>query len=80
MAGCAWQCDHIVPLIAGGEHRESNLAPALLDPHREKTKAEVAEKSRVAKRRKSHLGLKKKRTITRWRKFDGTIVTKPRER
>jgi hypothetical protein len=78
--GDAWHCDHVIPLIQGGLHAESNLAPALIDPHKAKTKAEVAEKSRVAKRRKSHLGLKKKRTITRWRKFDGTIVTKPRER
>jgi hypothetical protein len=45
-----------------------------------KTTEDVAEKSRVAKRRKSFLGMKKKRTITRWRKFDGTIVEKPRER
>jgi 5-methylcytosine-specific restriction enzyme A len=80
MAGCAWQCDHIVPLIAGGEHRESNLAPALIDPHREKTKAEVAEKSRVAKRRKSFLGIKKpsrfpgSRNSPFKRKMDGTVV------
>jgi 5-methylcytosine-specific restriction enzyme A len=78
--GDVWHCDHVVPLIAGGQHRESNLAPILLDPHKAKTKAEVAEKSRVARKRKAFLGLKKKRTITRWRKFDGTIVTKPRER
>lgn len=80
MAGDSWQCDHIKPLIAGGEHRESNLAPALTEPHKGKTKVEVAEKSRVSRKRKSFLGIKKTRKITRWRRFDGTIVTATRER
>ena len=34
--GEAWDLDHIIPLINGGEHREFNLAPALKAPHREK--------------------------------------------
>lgn len=56
-AGEAWDCDHIVALANGGLHRESNLAPALKAPHREKTKADVAEKSRVYRVRAKHLGL-----------------------
>ena len=79
-AGEAWQCDHIVALANGGEHRESNLAPALTEPHKDKTKSDVAEKSRVVRKRKKHLGIKKARTMTRWRRFDGSIVTKDRER
>ena len=78
--GEKWECDHIVALANGGSHRERNLAPALLDPHKAKTREDVAEKSRVARKRKAHLGIRKKRSITRWRKFDGSIVTKPRER
>ena len=37
----------------------------------------IAKSKRIAKR---HAGIRKPRTITRWRRFDGTIVTAPRER
>jgi 5-methylcytosine-specific restriction protein A len=79
-AGEAWDCDHIGALVNGGEHRESNLAPALKAPHREKTAADVAEKAMVYRKRAKHLGLKKPRTIRSWRRFDGTIVHADRER
>jgi hypothetical protein len=39
LAGDKWQLDHIVALINGGEHRESNLAPILDAEHKAKTKA-----------------------------------------
>ena len=55
-AGEEWDCDHITALINGGEHRESNLAPALRDKHREKTAEDVAEKSKVYRMRAKHLG------------------------
>ena len=57
-AGEPWDCDHIIALINGGEHRESNLAPALRDKHKEKTADDVAEKAKVARKAKAHLGLK----------------------
>ena len=79
-AGEAWQCDHIIALINGGEHREMNLAPALTAPHKAKTAEDVAEKSKVYRKRSNHLGIKKPRTIRAWRRFDGTIVHAPRER
>lgn len=59
MPGDAWDCDHVVALINGGEHRESNLAPALRDAHRAKTAEDVADKSKVARIRAKHLGLHK---------------------
>lgn len=79
-AGETWECDHIIALCNGGEHRESNLAPALSEPHKIKTKADVREKSKVARLHKRHLGIKKNRTIRAWRKFDKTAVFAPRER
>jgi 5-methylcytosine-specific restriction endonuclease McrA len=79
-AGEAWDCDHVIALVNGGEHREANLAPALRDLHRVKTASDVAEKSRVSRKRQKHLGIKRPRTITAWRKFDGTIVRAARER
>lgn len=58
-AGDRWDCDHIIALINGGEHRETNLAPILIDPHKEKTKADRKIQSRIYKIKKRHLGLKK---------------------
>jgi len=58
MPGDEWDCDHAVALTNGGEHREENLRPVLRSAHREKTKADVAEKSRVNRKRAKHLGIK----------------------
>lgn len=69
-----WELDHVTALINGGAHIESNLAPVLRDAHRIKTKADVREKSKIARIRKKHLGIKPDRTIRAWRKFDGTAV------
>jgi 5-methylcytosine-specific restriction enzyme A len=57
-AGELWDCDHIIAIINGGLHCESNLAPALRDKHREKTAADVKEKATVARKAKANLGLK----------------------
>ena len=76
----AWEVDHIVALVNGGEHRERNLAPVLREKHREKTAADVKQKAKNDRVRKRHLGLKKPRTIRAWRKFDGTPVYADRER
>lgn len=61
MAGEAWDCDHIIALANGGTHSEDNLAPALREPHKEKTKADVREKAKVASIRKKHLGITRPR-------------------
>jgi 5-methylcytosine-specific restriction protein A len=58
-ASDAWDCDHVIALTNGGENRESNLAPALRDKHREKTAADVKERAKVDRIRKRHLGIKK---------------------
>lgn len=63
--GEAWDCDHVIALINGGENRESNLAPALRDKHREKTAQDVATKSKTARMRAKHLGIWPK-SQTRW--------------
>jgi 5-methylcytosine-specific restriction protein A len=57
-AGEPWDCDHIIALINGGEHKETNLAPALRDKHKAKTADDVAEKAKVARKAKANLGLK----------------------
>lgn len=55
-----WDVDHVVALVNGGKHCESNLAPALRDKHREKTVSDVAEKSMISRKRAKHLGLRPK--------------------
>lgn len=58
MAGEAWDCDHIIALCNGGQNRESNMAPILAGKsHKEKTAADVAEKSKVARMKAKHLGV-----------------------
>lgn len=78
--GETWELEHVVALCNGGEHRESNMAPALVKPHREKTKRDRAMKAKDDSVRKKHIGVKGRRTITKWRRFDGSIVTAARER
>ena len=80
ISGQPWQCDHKIALVNGGENRESNLVPLLLECHKNKTKADVAEKSHTYKKRKSHYGLTKSKYApimgskrSGWkRKMDGT--------
>lgn len=79
-AGDAWDLEHILALCNGGEHRESNFAPALVAPHKDKTRADRRLKAKNDRVCKKHLGIKKPRTITRWRKMNGDIVVARRER
>ena len=56
--GEPWELEHKVALCNGGEHRESNLAPALKDKHRAKTAADIAEKSAVYRKASKHAGIR----------------------
>ena len=72
--------DHIISLINGGGHREFNLQPLCNIPcHKEKTRQDVAVKSKNYARRAKHVGIRKaKHPISGWRKFDGTPVRNPK--
>jgi 5-methylcytosine-specific restriction endonuclease McrA len=82
LAGDKWEVEHIIALANGGEHREDNLAPALIEPHKEKTKADRKITSKIARVRKKHLGLIKPKgrsmpgsKISGWKRtFDGKWV------
>lgn len=63
MPGDAWECDHVLALVNGGENRESNLAPALSAAHKAKTAADVAQKSKDRRVRAKHIGLHKPKSI-----------------
>lgn len=58
VAGEKWDLDHVVALINGGENRETNLKPAHRKCHVEKTAADVAEKARIAAKRRKNLGIR----------------------
>lgn len=57
MPGEAFDFDHRIALINGGEHRESNIVLALREAHKAKTREDVAIKSKVARIRAKHLGI-----------------------
>ncbi len=73
--------DHIIALINGGENRESNIQLLCVDCHKPKTRADVAEKSRVSRKKMKFLGIapKKGRPMPGSkasglrRKMDGTV-------
>lgn len=56
--GEPWDLEHIIALINGGENRESNLAPALRDKHKEKTAKDVAEKAETRRKLAKTIGIK----------------------
>lgn len=79
--GDQWDCDHILALCNGGEHRESNLAPALREEHRKKTAEDVKMRAKADRVRKRHLGIYQPKRImpgskaSPWKKrLDGTVV------
>lgn len=79
--GDSWDCDHIQPLINGGQNRESNLAPALKAPHKEKTKTDLAIKKKNNRVALKHFGIKKSRNPmpggrgSRYKiRMDGSVV------
>lgn len=75
--GDIWQLEHIVPLADGGENRESNLAPALVEPHREKSAAEAKARAKVRRTRLKHIGAWKAKRPMRHpflrKRVDGTV-------
>jgi 5-methylcytosine-specific restriction protein A len=80
MGGDAWQADHVKAIINGGQNREANLQLLCGWCHAEKTRSDVGEKAATYRKRSRDRGIKKPRSITRWRGFDNRIIEKPRER
>ena len=68
-AGERWDCEDTIALINGGQRRESNLKPWLAEHHPKKTAADVAEKSRVYRKRAKFLGVAPKRKSIQSRGF-----------
>lgn len=58
LPGDEWDVEHIVRLDDGGENRESNMAPALKNPHRQKTGQENSRGKKADRAKMKHLGIK----------------------
>lgn len=76
--GERWELEHAHALILGGQHRESNMAPALAAAHKVKTATEMKVKSKIARVRKKHIGIAKPKSSLSHpnlkRLMDGTVV------
>ncbi len=53
--------DHAIPLIIGGQNRETNLQLLCSECHAKKTKLDVKLKAKVARVRAKHIGIAPKR-------------------
>lgn len=62
--------DHVIALVNGGENREGNLQALCSPCHAQKTKGDVAEKAKVAHRRRNRFGLNRERPKIRSQGFD----------
>lgn len=59
-----WELEHVLPLVFGeNRHRESNLRPALVEPHKIKTAEEAKARAKADAQAKKHLGIVKPSTM-----------------
>lgn len=63
VAGQAWELEHKIPLaskpgLVSGLHREFNLFPALVAPHKEKTAREATERAKSDRMAMANLGIR----------------------
>lgn len=75
-AGEPWDVEHVEALRDGGLNRESNMAPAIRDKHREKTAQENSERAEAVQIKSKHIGLAKNKSggFRGWRTMSGEIV------
>lgn len=57
--GQKWEVEHIIAICNGGENRETNMAPALVAPHKVKTREDRRTKAKNDHVRMKHIGIRK---------------------
>lgn len=72
--------DHRNPDWMGGDNSLENCQVLGMCCDDVKTPQDQKAIAKVKRIRQKHQGIKSPRTITRWRRFDGTVVVKKRER
>ena len=82
LADIEW--DHILPLCLGGSNDPDNWHGLCVKCHTAKTKKEAGMRAKADRQKEFHEGEKKRRGrampsrgFTEWRKFNGTIVSRP---
>lgn len=75
-----YEYDHEIPCALGGDASVSNCVVKCKNCHRVKTRSDVAVIAKAKRRQRQFAGVRKPRTITRWRNMRGEIVEAPRER
>jgi len=55
-SGEKWEAEHVRPLALGGADDESNLRPAHLACHSDKTRSDAADIARAKRRKAKHVG------------------------
>lgn len=77
-----WEAEHVLAICNGGQNRESNMAPALIKPHKTKTARDLAQKAKNDRVRKKHLGIRKPSRFacsrkSKWKKkLSGEVVAR----
>lgn len=66
--------DHIIPDYFGGDPTLENCQVICEACNRDKTNKDASDIGRSRRLRKRQAGIRKRRTIRRWRKFNGEIV------
>lgn len=59
MPGEKWDAEHVLAICLGGANRESNMAPALVKPHKAKTAQDRAMKAKNDAVQMVNLGIRK---------------------
>lgn len=71
-----WDVEHVIPLALGGTNEDENLRPALVDPHRVKSKADVRSISKAKRLEARENGTRRERKKIPSRPFDKTRTRK----
>lgn len=72
--------DHVIADGLSHDNSLDNCACLCLPCHSDKTPGDVKVIAKAKRLERRQMGIKKPRKITRWRKFNGDIVTAKRER
>jgi 5-methylcytosine-specific restriction enzyme A len=72
--------DHVIADGLSHDNSLENCAVLCVPCHSEKTPGDVRAIAKAKRIERKHNGIRKPRTLTRWRRFNGEIVTKERER
>jgi len=72
--------DHRIPDQLGGDPSLDNCQVICRECDRDKTGRDATDIARAKRRERKHAGIRKSRSITRWRRFNGDPVFAGRER